>query len=134
MDDLLTLSLRSTGLIREERVRAAMARQAEGSAIVIRDKTSVAIVDCGASSTLTASLINTSVEEKVSVIETADGDERMQSTHKCNKKYFVRNRMGEPVPISVPVLFIMGLPQDLQVIGGKSISDANIRVILVIFG
>ena len=47
---------------------------------VIKDK-SVAIVDCGASSTLTGSLINaTDIEEKVTIIETADGEERMRST------------------------------------------------------
>jgi hypothetical protein len=35
----------------------------------------VAIVDCGAPSTLTGSLINaTDIEEKVTIIETADGE------------------------------------------------------------
>ena len=44
---------------------------------VIKDK-SVAIVDCGASSMLTGSLINaTDIEEKVTIIKTADGEERM---------------------------------------------------------
>ena len=78
----------------------------------------MAIVDCGASSTLTGSLINAiENEEKVTIIETADGEERMCSSHKCIKTYFVRNRMGDPVPISVLALFVPGLPQDL--IGGK---------------
>jgi hypothetical protein len=68
---------------------------------VIRDK-SVAIVDCGASSALTGSLINaTDIEEKLIFFETADDEERMRSTHKCNKTYFVRYCMGDPVPISV---------------------------------
>ena len=44
---------------------------------VIKDK-SVTIVDCGASSTLTGSLINaTDIEEKVTIIVTTDGGERM---------------------------------------------------------
>ena len=44
---------------------------------VIKDK-SVAIVDCRAPSTLAGSLINaTDIEEKVTIIETADGEERM---------------------------------------------------------
>ena len=57
---------------------------------VIKDK-SVVIVNCGASSKLTCSLIESSyIEEKVKIIETADGEERMLSTHKCIKTYFVR--------------------------------------------
>ena len=36
--------------------------------------------------------------------------------------------MGDPVPISVPALFVLGLPQDL--FGGKAINKINIRVIL----
>ena len=67
----------------------------------------MAIVDCGASSTLTGLLINaTDIEAKVTIIETADGDARIRSSHKCTKTYFVRNRMGDPVPISVPALFV----------------------------
>ena len=72
----------------------------------IKDK-SVAIEDCGASSTFTCSLINASdTEEMVPIIETADGEERLRSTHKCNKPYLVRNCVGNPVPISVPALFV----------------------------
>ena len=51
-----------------------MAHPSADSVRVIRDK-SVAIVDCGPSSTRTASLLNADVEEKVIIIETADGDE-----------------------------------------------------------
>ena len=100
-DELLILSQRSTRALKEARARAAMARPVseDESVKVIKDK-SVAIVDCGASSTLTGSLINaTDIEEKVTIIETADGEERMRSSHKCIKTYFVRNRMGDPVPM-----------------------------------
>ena len=51
VDESFTLSLRSAELIREGRARAAMARPAEDSVRVIKDE-SVAIFDCGASSTL----------------------------------------------------------------------------------
>ena len=33
------------------------------------------------------------------MIETADGEERMRSSHTCIQTYFVRNHMGDPVPI-----------------------------------
>ena len=62
------------------------------------------------------------------MIETADGDESMKGTHSCIKTYFVRNRMGEIVTITVPAVFVKGLPQDL--LGGKLVTNANIRVIL----
>ena len=125
-DEFLILSKRSSELFKEVRARAAMARPvSEGESVkVIKDK-SVAIVDCRATSTLTCSLINaTDIEKKVTIIETADGEERMQSSHKCIKTYFVRNRKGDPVLISVPALFVRGLPQDL--IGGKAINKINI--------
>ncbi len=65
--------------------------------------------------------------EKVITNETADGEEHMKSTHVCTKTYFVRNRMGEVVTITVPALFVKGLPQEL--LGGKSMNLANIRVL-----
>ena len=36
--------------------------------------------------------------------------------------------MGETKPITVPALYVRGLPQDL--LGGKSLTRQNIRVIL----
>ena len=93
-DEFSLLSKRSTELLKEGRARAAMARPvSEDESVkvssVIKDK-SVAIVDLRASSTLTYSLINaTDIEEKVTIIKTTDGEERMQSTQKCNKTYFV---------------------------------------------
>ncbi len=93
----------------------------------IKDE-SVAIVDSGASSTFAGSLINAGdIEEKVTIFETADchSEERMQSPHKCNRTYFVRNRMRDLVPMTVPALFVRGLPQDL--IGGKAINKIDIK-------
>ena len=86
-------------------------------------------MDCGATDSLTSSLITaTDVEENLIIIETADGVERMCSNHTCIKTYFVKNSMGETVPFSVPALFVKGLPQDL--IGGNSVNKVNIRVIV----
>ncbi len=115
----LILAKRSTEQLREGRVQAAaIARPVsqEEDVIIIKGK-SVAIVDCGHSSTLTRSLINaTDIEENVAIIETADGEERTKAAYKCNKTYFGRNRMGDPVPTSVPALFIRGLHHDLLVV------------------
>ena len=44
------------------------------------------------------------------------------------KTYFLRNRTGEVKPITVQAIFVMGFPQDL--LGGKSLNQENIRVIL----
>ena len=115
-------------IIRNGTARAAMARPSIESTQVIKDKSAL-VMDCGASQTITGSLINTKdVKEKVTIIETADGDVSMKSTHTCIKTYFVRNRMGEVVTITIPALFVKGLPQDL--LGGKSVNHENIRVIL----
>ena len=129
-DQLLILPKSLSNVLRAVRARAAMASpfSEDESVKVIKDK-SVVIVDCGASFTRTCSLINaTDIEEKVTILLTADGEERMLSSHKCIKTYFVRNSMGEPVPISVPALFVRGLPQYL--IGVNAINKINIRVIL----
>ena len=82
-------------------------------------------MDCGASQTITGSLLNCSdIREKITKIVTADGKESMTSTHTCLKTNFARNRTGEVVTIVVPSLFVKGLPQDL--LGGKSVNRENI--------
>ncbi len=51
--------------------------------------------DCGASQTITGSLINCNdVMEKVKILETANCEESMNSNHVCTRTYFVRNRIG----------------------------------------
>ncbi len=58
-----------------------MARPSDPSIKVIKEK-SVAVMDCGASQTITGSLINCKdVMEKVTIIETANGGESMISNH-----------------------------------------------------
>ena len=67
-------------------------------------------MDCGASSSVTGSLINTKdVIEKITKIETADGVDSMKATHQCMKTYFVRNRMGEVKPITAHALYTRGI-------------------------
>ena len=108
--------------------RAAMARPTDAEPLVIKDNTTI-VMDCGASSSSTGSQLNTKeISEKVTRLEMADGAETMEATHHCMKTYFVRNRMGETKPITVPALYVRGLPQDL--LGGKSLTRQNIRVIL----
>ena len=109
-------------LFRTKTEIAAMARPLDLSIQVIKEK-SVPVMDCGASQTITGSLVNC---KDLTSIETADGAEHMKSTHICTKLYFVRNRMGEVVTATVPALFVKGLPQDLP--GGKSVNFANIGV------
>ena len=66
-DDHVILSRRSTELVRAARARVAVARAGEELTRIIKDR-SVAIVDCGATDTLTSSLINaTDVEEKLTI-------------------------------------------------------------------
>jgi hypothetical protein len=90
-----------------------MARPSNQSIQVIKDK-SVLVMNCGASQTITVSLLNCKeVKQKVTIIETADVDDSMNSTHTCFKTYFVRTRVEEVVTITVPALFVKGLPQDL---------------------
>jgi hypothetical protein len=77
-----------------------MARPAEDSVKVIKDK-SVAVVDCRAASALTGSLNNAmGIEEKVTIIEIADGVERMQSSHKCNKTYALSTALSCDIRVS----------------------------------
>jgi hypothetical protein len=88
-DEYLILSKRSTELLR---ARAAMARPVSEDDSVRSCQGQV----CAAWSTLTGSLINASdIEGKVTIIETAGGDDWITSTLKCNKTYFVRNPMGD---------------------------------------
>ena len=77
-----------------------MARPSDAGPVVtqLKDK-SVIVMDCGASRTVTGSLLNTrEVIKKTINIETADG---LKATHTCLKTYFLRNRMGEVKPVAV---------------------------------
>ena len=118
-------------IIRDYAARAAMARPSNTSPMVtqLKDK-SVIVMDCGASRTVTGSLLNTrEVTEKTTNIKTADGKQSLKATHTCLKTYFLRNRTGEVKPITAQAIFVMGLPQDL--LGGnsgKSLNQENLRL------
>ena len=127
-DDTVIIPERFAYILKNETERAAMARPSGQSPQSITDK-SILVMDCGASQTITGSLLNCSdVHEKTTKIVTADGKESMILTHTCLKTYFVRNRTGAVVTIVVPSLFVKRLPQD--VLGEKSVNRENIRVIL----
>ena len=90
-------------ITREYAARAAMARPSETGPTVtqLKDK-SVIVMDCGASRTMTGSLLNIrDVNEQKTNIETADGKESLKASHTYLKTYFLRNRTGEVKPITV---------------------------------
>ena len=99
-----------------------MALPSEQSPQSITDK-SVVVMYCGPSQKITGP----SLVEKQTQIVTADGKERIVSTHMCTKTYFVRTRTGEVVTLTVPFLFLRGLPQDL--LEEISVNRQSIRVI-----
>jgi hypothetical protein len=109
--------------------RAAMANPSDVAQTDYGKDKSVIVVDCGASTTMTGSLLNCSdIEERITTVETAKDGEGMTATHSCNKTYFVRNRVGEVVTITTPAIFVRGLPQDL--LSGKAVNRNNVRIIL----
>ena len=110
--------------------RAAVAKpkDAQSTTDYSNDK-SVIVMDCGASTTLTGSLLNCAdIVEKITTIETAKDGEGMIATHSCKKTYFVKNRVGEMVSITTPAIFVKGLPQDL--LSGKAVNASRIRIVL----
>ncbi len=95
-NEFMILSKRSTLLLLGGRAQPAMARPVfEDEAMkVIKDK-SVAIVACGASFTLTGLHINASdIEETVTIIETADGKERMPLNHNVTIRILLETKWG----------------------------------------
>ena len=109
--------------------RAAMANPSDVAQTDYGKDKSVIVVDCGASTTMTGSLLNCAdIVEKITTVETAKDGEGMTATHSCNKTYFVRNRVGEMVSITTPAIFVRGLPQDL--LSGKAVNRTKVRIIL----
>ena len=52
----------------------------------------------------------------------------MTASHSCNKTYFVRNRVGEMITITMPAIFVKRLPKDL--LSGKAANRSKVRIIL----
>ena len=87
------------------------------------------ICDCGATSTLTSSLINcTGCEEKVVVIHLAQDGATMKSSHVCMKTYYVKDRTGEIRPITTKAYYVKSLEHDL--LGGRALTKEGYCVIL----
>ncbi len=108
--------------------RAAMARSIDSQSEESTDE-SLGVMDCGASITITGSLINyVDVEEHKTIIETANEGESIMATHTCSKTYFVKNRVGDMVSITTSAIYVKGFVQDL--IAGKSLNREKIRIIL----
>ncbi len=77
-----------------------MARSCESQSDESTDK-SLGVMDCGASITITGSLIYcVDVEEHKTIIGTAKEGESIVATHACSKTYFVKNRVGDMVSIT----------------------------------
>ena len=90
---------------------------------------SLGVMDCGASITITGSLLNcVDVEEHKTIIETATEGESIMATHACRKTYFVKNRVGDMVSITTSAIYVKGFVQVL--IAGKSLNQEKIRIIL----
>ncbi len=67
------------------------------------------ICDGGATSTLTKLLENcTLVKQKVVEIQTAHGGTQMNTTHRCLKMYYVRDRLGEIRPTVIKAYVVPG--------------------------
>jgi hypothetical protein len=97
-----------------------MASSIESQSEESTDK-SLGVMDCGASITITGSLLNcVDVEEHKTIIETAKEGESILATHVCRKTYFVKNRVGDMVSITISAIYVKGLVQDS--IAGKSLN------------
>jgi hypothetical protein len=76
---------------------------------------SLGVMDCGASITITESLLNcVDVEEHKTIIETAKEGESIMATHVCRKTYFVKNRVKDMARVSITTstIYVKGFVQD----------------------
>ncbi len=85
-----------------------MARSNESQSDESIDK-SLVVMDCGASITITGSILNfVDVKEHKIIIETAKKGESIGATHACRKTYFVKNRVGDMVSITTSAIYMKG--------------------------
>ncbi len=67
---------------------------------------SLGVMDCGASITITGSLLNcVDAEGPQIIIETAKEGQSMMATHVCRKTYSVKNRVGDMVSITASTIY-----------------------------
>jgi hypothetical protein len=68
------------------------------------------------------------VVEKLVRVEMAENGTSMKATHVCMKTYFLKNRSGEVVSLTVPALYVKSVNQDL--LSGKACNKIGVRIIL----
>ena len=113
------------------RAKAFMARPAAERFSAEDENSNIICTDCGASMTITGSLANTTdVVEKAVIVDMAENGATMKATHTCMKTYFIKNRTGEVITITVPALYVRNIYQDLLTRSVKGCNRAEIRVIL----
>ena len=87
------------------------------------------IMDCGATSTLTASLFNmTDIREKEVIIQLAGRSSTLKASHVGNKTYHVLDVTGTVRSITTRAFYSKDLQRDL--LGGRALIDSDFRVIL----
>ena len=52
----------------------------------------------------------------------------MRATHVCMKTYFLKDRSGEVISLTMPALYVKSVNQDL--LSGKASNEIGIRIIL----
>ena len=110
------------------RPKAYMAGQEDKKIRPDEDKSNIC-TDTGASICVTGSLENTTdVVEKLVRVEMAENGTSMKATHVCMKTYFLKNRSGEVVSLTVPALYVKSVNQDL--LSGKACNKIGVRIIL----
>ncbi len=95
------------------------------------DKSNI-YTDTGVSICVTGSLENTTdVVEKLVRVEMAENGSygtSMKATHVCMKTYFLKNRSGAVVSLTVPALYVKSVNQDL--LSGKACNKIGVHIIL----
>ena len=87
------------------------------------------IVDCGATTTLTTTLMNMSnVSARVIDIQLAGKGSLLRSSHIGDKTYYVLDVTGSVRPITTRAFYVKELQRDL--LGGRALVNADYRIIL----
>ena len=66
--------------------------------------------------------------EKLVRVEMAENGRSMKGTPECKKTYFLKNRSGEVVSLTVPELYVKSVNLDLLI--GKACNKIKVRIIL----
>ena len=66
--------------------------------------------------------------EKLVRVEMVENGTSMKDTHDCVRTYFLKNRSGEVVSLTIPALYVKSVNQDLM--SGKAYNKTGVRTIL----